>query len=177
MSRMNLYLIGYRGSGKSTVAPLVAEQLQWKWEDTDEQVELLAGCPISDIFAEYGERTFREWETTVIEALSRQSDYVISTGGGAPVDETNQRLMKSNGFCIWLSAPPSVLWKRISQDDKTGNQRPNLTDSGGLQEVETVVNARTPIYKACADYTIDVSSLSPEQIADAIVNWWDPVDN
>ena len=172
---MNLYLIGYRGSGKTTVAPLLANLLGWTWLDSDEQVELLAGCPVAQVFAEYGEACFREWETTVIETLSRQSNLVVATGGGAPVAPDNRRLMAASGRRIWLKARSEVLWARIRGDEHS--DRPALTDKRGLAEVQHVLAERTSIYEACADYTIDVESLSPEQIAQQIFEWWDPVDN
>jgi len=174
---MNLYLIGYRGSGKSTVAPLVADLLGWTFDDTDEQVELLAGCPIAQIFEEYGEASFREWETTVLQALANESNIVVSTGGGCPLSKTNRGIMAVTGRVIWLRANADVLWSRISRDKKNEHQRPNLTVEGGLQEVKRVLDSRFAIYEACADYTVDVESLSPEQIAERIANWCDPVDN
>ena len=175
MLEMNLYLIGYRGSGKTIVAPLLAKQLGWTAHDTDSEVVLLAGCPISQMFAEYGESCFREWETTVIEALSRQSNLVVSTGGGAPLAEANRQRMAGTGRVIWLQASPIVLWKRISADAHA--DRPDLTDQGGLEEVKQVLAARCEIYDACADYKLNVESLSPEQIAERIAEWWDPVDS
>ena len=174
---MNLYLIGFRGSGKSTVAPLIASQLEWSFDDTDEQVVLLAGCPISQIFEEYGEAVFREWETTVLQALSLQSSVVVSTGGGCPLSNTNRDLMANTGKIVWLRAGAEVLWSRIKADNKSEAQRPNLTKDGGLLEVQRVLASRISIYAACADYTVDVETLSPEQIAKQIANWLDPVDN
>lgn len=174
---MNLYLIGFRGSGKSTIAPLVAQHLGWSFDDTDEQVVLLAGCPISQIFEEYGEATFREWETNVLQALSHQSSVVVSTGGGCPLSNVNRDLMDETGKIVWLRAGAEVLWSRIDADKKSKAHRPNLTEDGGLVEVQRVLESRISIYEACADYTVDVESLSPEQIAEQIANWMDPVDN
>ena len=174
---MNLYLIGFRGSGKSTIAPLVAKQLGWSFDDSDEQVVLLAGCPISQIFQDYGEATFREWETTVLLALSRQSSVVVSTGGGCPLSITNRDLMTETGKIVWLRAKAEVLWARIKADDKNQAQRPDLTKDGGFVEVQRVLESRTSIYAACADYTVDVESLTPEHIAKQVADWLDPVDN
>lgn len=172
---MNLYLIGYRGSGKSTVAPLLANLLGWTWLDSDGQVELLAGCSVAQIFAENGEACFRKWETNVIEALSRKSNLVVATGGGAPMALQNRRLMAASGRQIWLKAAPKFLWARILSDETS--QRPALTDKSGLAEIQQVLAERTSIYEACADYAIDVESLSPEQIAQQIAEWWVSVDN
>ena len=85
---MNLYLIGYRGSGKTTVAPLIAKALNWETRDSDSQIEVLTSRTITEIFSEDGETVFREWETTVIQALAVESNKVISVGGGAPISAT-----------------------------------------------------------------------------------------
>lgn len=174
---MNLYLIGYRGCGKSTVAPLVAEALGWQTRDSDKQIEILTSRTISEIFSESGETVFREWETTVLQALAVESDKVISVGGGAPTIETNRQIMKSSGCMVWLQASAEELWNRISADPKSDSMRPSLTDqSDGLKEVRQVLRARYDIYKACADYTLATDGLSPSEVADQIANWWDPVD-
>ena len=173
-ARMNIYLIGYRGSGKSTVAPLLARLIDWEWEDTDREIELATESTIPEIFARSGESVFREWETTILQAFATLTSKVISTGGGLPMSEQNRKIMSKSGCAIWLQASAEVLWNRISKDD--ANDRPDLTDQGGLAEVVSVLEARTPIYKACSDYTVNVESLSPEQIAEQIANWWKPVD-
>jgi shikimate kinase len=173
---MNLYLIGYRGSGKSTVAPLVAELLDREWLDSDQQVELLAGCNVSQIFQQYDEAAFRQWETTVIEALSRKDTLVVSLGGGAVLAKDNRELLARTGKTVWLTAPATELWRRIAADHATKTLRPNLTDLEGMAEVVQVLAQRTEIYKACADYAVDTSGMSPKHIAEEIANWFEPVD-
>jgi shikimate kinase len=178
---MNLYLIGYRGSGKSTIAPLVAVALQRKgsrWEsvDADDLVESDAGMSIARIFAEQGESDFRRRETLVLSQLAKQSNLVVSLGGGAPVFGANRELIASSGKTVWLSAESDLLWQRISADDANRKQRPNLTAHGGREEVDRLLEQRRPVYEACADYTIDIGDLSPQEIADRIVNWLETDD-
>lgn len=174
---MNLYLIGYRGCGKTTVAPLVAEALGWETRDSDNQIEILTSRTISEIFEDDGETVFREWETTVLQALAVETDKIVSVGGGAPTIETNRQIMKSSGCMVWLQATAEELWNRISTDPKSESTRPSLTDeSDGLKEVRQVLRSRYDTYKACADYTIVTDGLSPDEVADQIANWWDPVD-
>jgi shikimate kinase len=174
---MNLYLIGYRGSGKSSVAPLLARELNRELVDTDDLIENQTGASISQIFSQHGEPEFRRIETEIICSISSCENRVVSLGGGAPLAEQNRVWLKSNGRTIWLTAPPNVLWERISGDATSTQRRPDLTDDGGRLEVERVLATRIPIYSECADYTIDVREMSPEQIADNIARWWESVDN
>ena len=174
---MNLYLIGYRGCGKTTVAPLIAKALGWETRDSDSQIELLTNRTITEIFADDGETIFREWETTVLQALAVESDKVVSVGGGAPISETNRKIMKSSGCAVWLQASADELWRRISADPKSESMRPKLTDNtDGIQEVRQVLATRRDAYRNCADYMIQTEGLSPGEVADQIANWWDPVD-
>ena len=178
---MNLYLIGYRGSGKSTVAPLVARAIRsqdarWEAVDADDLVEAAAGKSIARIFAEQGEAEFRRLETEIITQLAKRSNLVVSLGGGAPMFEANRELVSASGKSVWLYADSDLLWDRISADDATDQQRPDLTALGGREEVVQLLKQRNPVYKGCADYTIDVCDLSPQEIADRIVNWLETDD-
>lgn len=174
---MNLYLIGYRGSGKTTVAPLIAKALNWETRDSDSQIEVLTSRTITEIFSEDGETVFREWETTVIQALAVESNKVISVGGGAPISATNRQIMKASGCSVWLQASAEELWRRISEDPKSKTTRPNLTNhTDGIEEVRQVLLARRDAYMSCADYMIQTGGRSPAEVADQIANWWDPVD-
>jgi len=169
---MNLYLIGYRGSGKTTVAPLVAKQLGWTVFDTDDHVESESGISIARIFEEFGEPEFRRRETAAIKESCSRTESVVSLGGGAPIAPDNQKLISGAGKTAYLNGSLDTLWSRIAGDEKSDDQRPALTDLEGRAEVEQVLTQRAPVYEACADYTIDVDELSPQEIADAIVKWF-----
>ena len=178
---MNLYLIGYRGSGKSTVAPLVARAIRsnptrWESVDADDLVEEVAKMSIAQIFLESGEAEFRQRETEVIAQLAARSDLVVSLGGGAPMYAANRELISGSGKTVWLNAETDLLWQRISGDVATEQQRPDLTDQGGREEVVQLLKRRNPVYADCADYTIDVGDLSPQEIAERIVNWFETDD-
>ena len=173
---MNLYLIGYRGSGKSSVAPLLAQHLDRQCVDTDQRIEIIAGATIANIFAEQGEAGFRKWETTVISNCATQHDLVVSLGGGAPTIADNRILLKKSGKTVWLTADARTLWNRISGDPTSAQNRPSLTDLDGLAEVQKLVAHRAGNYNECADYSIDTTNLTPEQIARNIANWFNTVD-
>lgn len=173
---MNLYLIGYRGSGKSSVAPLLAERLGRAWFDSDREVESLTGQSIAQIFDRSGEAGFREWETSVLGGLATQRQLVVSLGGGAILASVNRELIKKSGFAVWLTAPAEVLWARISSDEATATDRPALTDRQGFDEVQSVLAEREALYRDCADYTCNTTDCSPKQVADEIADWWESVD-
>lgn len=163
-----LFLIGYRGSGKTTVGRLVADRLGWPFLDADAVLEDRYGRTIRDIFAAEGEAGFRDKETAVLADLCTRTDTVIATGGGIVLREENRRLLKQHGFVVWLAADPTTLLARIQADPTTAERRPALA-GGGLAEIEQLLAVREPLYRACADVVVPVGALSPEQAADAIL--------
>lgn len=165
---MNLYLIGYRGTGKSTVTRLVAAELGQTWEDADALLEHAAGKNIREIFAEEGEAGFRRRESDILLALSTRVNTIVATGGGVILSEANRSLLKQ-GFVVWLQASPEAIWQRLQEDDATAARRPNLA-GGGLEEIRTLLAQRTALYEACAHLCIDTNGLSPEQVADLVVH-------
>ena len=169
---MNLYLIGYRGSGKSTVARLVAEQVGLPWIDADESIERRAGKTIREIFAASGEEAFRDLETAVVTSLAAGQDRVVALGGGAVLREPNRQAIGTSGKVVWLRARPQTLLARIESDATTAARRPNLTGAGGLAEIEQLLAVRTPVYAACADFTVDVDDVPREEVAASIADWW-----
>ena len=165
---MLLFLIGYRGSGKTTVGRLVAERLGWAFLDADAVLEERYGRTIREIFAAEGEAGFRDKESAVLADLCTRTNCVIATGGGIVLREENRRLLKQHGFVAWLTADPPTLLARIKADPTTAERRPNLA-GGGMVEIEQLLAVREPLYRACADVVVPVGALSPEQAADAIL--------
>lgn len=166
-----IFLIGYRGSGKTTVSWTLARRLGWGFADTDEYIERLSWKTIKEIFAAEGEKGFRNRESTVLADLSTLEEHIISTGGGVVLRKSNRELLR-RGFVVWLTATPEVLWERIQADAKTAANRPNLTAAGGVEEVRQLLALREPLYREVTDFAIDVSSLSPDDAADAILAAW-----
>ena len=162
---MNLFLIGYRGSGKSTVAAALAERLSWPWIDADAELEKRAGRTIKEIFAAEGERDFRDRESAVIEDIAKRDGCIIALGGGAVLREENRQAVAGRGHVVWLRATPETLFARIHADPTTADRRPNLTAQGGLQEIRELVAHRAPLYAAWADLTIEAEDRSPAEIA------------
>ena len=164
----NLYLVGYRGTGKTTVGRLLADALGRPFVDLDERIETDAGRSIAAIFADEGEAGFRDRETAALRAAVGV-DSIIATGGGVVLREGNRRLLKSTGFVVWLQALAEILWERIRADTLTAARRPNLT-SGGLGEIVELLAVRERFYREVADAVVDAGGASPEVVADAILN-------
>ena len=152
---MIVSLIGYRGTGKTTVGYLLAEKLGWTCIDTDAQIEHDARASIRQIFESQGEERFRDYETAVISKLLQRHKLVLALGGGAILREKNRNAITMAGPVVWLKASVEELHRRISDDATSSTQRPNLTADGGITEIANVLQMRTPIYQACADCEID----------------------
>jgi shikimate kinase len=168
----NLYLIGYRGCGKTTVARLLSERLQLAAFDADEYLEQQAGQTIREIFAAEGEAGFRDRESQVVQELTKREGLIVSWGGGVILREANRTALRQAGRIVWLRARPETLLMRIEQDPTTGARRPNLTTAGGLEEIRHLLSLREPLYTAAADWTISVDDLSPAVIAASIDDWF-----
>ena len=167
---MNITLIGYRGTGKSTVARLVAERLGWQWIDADARVEELAGRPIREIFLAEGEAGFRDREAAVIRELTARDWLVIAAGGGAILRPENSQAIRASGMAVWLVADPDTIERRLAADPTTAARRPALTTTGGSEEIRQLLSLREPFYRSSADLIIETDQCSPAQIADQIVN-------
>jgi shikimate kinase len=160
-------LIGYRGCGKTTLAPLLSERIGWPWIDTDIELERRAGRSIKEIFEKAGEPTFRDLETATILNLTSVERRILAFGGGAILRPQNVEAIR-RGLVFWLQADPQTIWKRMTADPLTAQRRPNLT-GGGIGEIEQLLAARTSLYRECADHAIDTVLQTPDQIVDQIV--------
>jgi shikimate kinase len=165
---MNLFLIGYRGSGKTSVAAALAEQLAWPWIDADAELEREAGQTIKEIFATEGEVAFRDREAATLAMLAQRDGWIIALGGGAVLREDNRRAVAGRGKVVWLKAAPETLLARISADPTTAERRPNLTARGGLAEIRELLAKRAGLYEAWADLVVDSGERSPAEIARTI---------
>ena len=167
-STQPIFLIGYRGTGKTTVARLVAEQLDWQAIDADHEIELRAGKSVAAIFAEDGEAVFRDLEAQVVADLGRRTKIVVAPGGGAVLRPETRDAMRAAGPIVWLTAGIDTITQRLAADAASGSRRPNLT-AGGRAEIEALLAERTPIYRACATFVVDTEGKTPAEVADEIV--------
>lgn len=159
---MNLVLIGYRGTGKSTVARLLAEKLGMEVVSLDEEIVRQAGRPIPEIVAEHGWPHFRDLESKITERFSTRDNIIIDAGGGVILREENVKNLRRSGKLFWLRASVPVIVARI----EGGTERPALTAGKSFtEEVADVLHERTPLYEAAAHHRIDTDLVSPEQVA------------
>ena len=160
---MVITLIGYRGSGKSSVARLLATARDMSWIDSDDVIEERTGLSIREIFAQQGESEFRGLEEDVIRELTSRESVIIAAGGGAILSAENRRRMKEAGPVVWLQAGIQQLADRIAQDETTAERRPSLTGRSVAEEIEVVLTTRKPLYDDAATMTIDTDGQSLHQ--------------
>ena len=166
---MNLILIGYRATGKTTLARLLAERLGWEWIDADVEIERRAGKPISQIFADDGEPVFRDLEADVIADLCQQQQLVLAAGGGAPMRPASREAMRASGTVLWLKAAPDTIHARMAGDTTTTTRRPSLTSRSGWDEIVHLLTKREPIYRESAHLEVDTEDKSPHQLVTEIL--------
>ena len=160
----NIVLVGFMGTGKTSVGQKLSARLQMPIIDTDDIIGADSGMAISDIFARYGESHFRDLETEAVHKAATLENHVISTGGGVVLRESNLEMLKRNGFVFCLTATPEEIWRRVGSE----THRPLLQGPNPLAKIEQMLIDRRPFY-AHADYEIPTTGLSIKAVADKIV--------
>jgi shikimate kinase len=163
LNKGNVILVGFAGTGKSTVGQALAERLGWQFTDTDQRIEELQGISISEMFRTLGEPAFRTAETEVIDRTLQEQGQVVSTGGGAVLAEHNRTRMQEGGFVVALAASKEVIIERVSKDQS----RP-LVQGNVEEKVADLLEQRKHAYDF-ADLTIDTSGLAVQEIVDRII--------
>ena len=162
---MNLVLIGYRGTGKSTVAKLLGAALGMEVVSLDQEIVRQAGRSIPEIVAEHGWPHFRDLEAAVTKRVCERDDIVIDAGGGVILRADNVEHLRRRGMLFWLRASVPVIVDRI----QSGADRPALTAGKSFtEEVEDVLRTRTPLYTAAAHHQVDTDAVTPDEVAATI---------
>ena len=165
-----VYLIGFSGTGKSSVAKLIANALGWDFIDMDEEIESTFGKPISEIFQTKGEKWFREEESKLLHNIAVKNKLIISTGGGVPVKEQNMNLMLKTGYVICLEASVEEIVSRLSilpRIDNKLSDRPKITNLS-IEDISNFKSERANIY-ARANFTINTNELTVEQVTNELL--------
>ena len=166
---MNIVLIGYRCTGKTTVGKALARDLHRLFIDTDLLLEEKTGAPIDAIVAEKGWEGFRDLETEVVQEVSEKDNFIIATGGGIVLREANTRSLKANGLLVWLRAGAGVIRERMALDIRMGKDRPSLTGKNPVEEIKEQLAIRDPLYEDAGDLVVDTDHLSTSEVAEAVL--------
>ncbi len=163
--KKNIVLIGFMGTGKTTIAKMLSKFLNMPMVDTDEQIELDFDMSIKDIFAKYGEKTFRDMETSTVEKLSAVGGQIISTGGGVVLRDGNIGILKENGIVVCLKASSDTILNRIGHN----NDRPLLQSKDRLERIKELLAQREQAYSR-ADFSVITDDKSKNEIVKEIVS-------
>lgn len=163
----SLVLIGFMGSGKSTVGRALQARLGYPLVDMDQRIEESAGKAINRIFAEDGEECFRDMETRLLRELNQAEAprRIISTGGGVIGREENRKLLREIGYVVWLKAPATTILDRTSKN----NKRPLLDAENPMERIRELMAKREPLYQETAHLQIDTADLDSDEVAAGIL--------
>ncbi len=169
MEKQHLILIGFMGSGKSTIGAKLSDKLQIPMVDTDKLIEEEQRLSIATIFERFGETEFRQMETKLLKKLQLEKQpLIISTGGGLPLKTENSLLIKKIGLVVWLDVNKTTVLNRL-KDDTT---RPLLKGDNVEAKVEALLAQRREQYTVAADVRIDVNEVSEDQIVEKICSYY-----
>ncbi|WP_161604663.1 shikimate kinase [Roseiconus nitratireducens] len=183
MTSHRIYLIGYRGTGKTTVGKMIAEQTGGTFVDLDAEIERISNQTIQEIFRDSGEAVFRDRETECLTTVAADqvgtadAPQVVSLGGGVILRPQNRVVIEETGWCVCLTAAAKTLVDRISQDRTTSDKRPALTDLSPEQEVAHLLSERDPLYREAADVLISTDGKTPQAVAEEIIHCWQSGDD
>ena len=161
MKNGHIFLIGFMGAGKSTVAKTIRRMYGMEYLEMDRKIAEDAGMSIPDIFKEKGEEAFRRMETGLIRQLVGEKDMVVSCGGGVPMRRENVDEMRRQGTVVWLTASPETIFRRV----RGRHHRPLLEGHMNLEYISALMEERRPKYEAAADIQVSTDNRSLEEIA------------
>ena len=163
--RENIFLIGFMGAGKSTIAKALCKELQMQLVEMDARIVEEQGMSINDIFAQYGEDHFRDIESQLILTLGEEGNTIVSCGGGVVVRPQNIEFMKKSGKVVFLSATPETIYERV----KNSTDRPILNGHMNVEYIAELMGKRRALYEAAADIRIDTDGKSRSVICKEII--------
>ena len=167
---MNICLIGYRCTGKTSVGRMLAEQLGWRFLDTDQYIVEKAGRSISEMVAQHGWNFFRQKEKQALSELNDHDQLVLATGGGIIMDPANLAILNDDkNFVIWLQADAETIYHRMKEDEQSDAFRPALTESSLFREIQETLAERRPYYESAADLAVGTDQIPSEEVYNSIL--------
>ena len=165
MENKNIFLIGFMGSGKSTIARILAKETKKTLVEMDETIEAEEGCSINQIFEIHGEEYFRNLESQLVARISKKGGSIVSCGGGVVLREENVLKMRENGVIVYLSATAETIYKRV----RRSTNRPLLNGNMNVEYIAQLMAKRLPIYENAADIVIDVNNKEKSDVVSEIL--------
>ena len=161
----NIYLVGFMGTGKTTVGKILAARLKRQFIEMDEVIERQEACPITEIFETKGEPYFRKLESNLLKKISTQKNLVVSCGGGLICNKKNLKILTETGIVFNLAASAKTIYERT----KKYNHRPLLNVDNPVLKIDELIKIRNQYYNK-AHHTIDTTDVNPDEVAEKIIN-------
>ncbi len=161
----NLYIIGFMGSGKTSLASELDKISENKKINVDALIEKKLGMSISEIFAIHGEAFFRKHEHEILSEISKHDNQIVDCGGGLPLTPENRKLIKTSGRCIYLKVSPNAVLQRLKSDES----RPLLNNKKSIKEISLMLDKRVPFYESIADISIETDNFTTKEIAEKLI--------
>ncbi len=161
----NIILIGFMGTGKSTIGRNLSQTFGYPLIDTDQLIVEQQGRPIPQIFEDEGEQSFRDMETALLQSLHKHTGHIIATGGGIIGRPDNRHLLRELGYVVWLIARPSEILERTSRN----SNRPLLNNDDPEKTIRNLLEIRTPLYRDTAHLGIETDNLSFDEVTTGII--------
>ncbi len=163
--KQHIYLIGFMGAGKSTVAKALSKETGLPVVEMDDELVRRAGMSINEIFSSKGEAAFRQMESSLLLEITKGAPAIVSCGGGLVKDENNVKRMRADGTIVFLTAAAETILSRVAGD----HSRPLLEGKHDIASISAMIDERAPLYERAADIRVPVDSRTPEAIADEIL--------
>ena len=162
----NIFLIGFMGSGKTSVSLQLSDMTGLKKQEMDQILTQREKMTVAEIFERKGEPYFREQETVLLKQFGGGDPQIISCGGGVAMKEENVGIMRESGTVVCLTASADVLYERV----KDSRERPILNGNMSVEYIQQLMEARRPFYEAAADVIVDTSHMRIDQVAEAVLS-------
>ena len=167
---MNIFLIGYRCVGKTTVGKSIARMMGRSFVDSDMLIVQESGQSIQKIVDTEGWNVFRSMERLMLKKICKKDHQVVATGGGMVLNTDNVEEMKKSGTIVWLRATTLTILERILQDENTGNLRPALTDKGLKEEIEETLLERNSYYENASDFFMNTNGIGVAESSKILIH-------
>ena len=166
----NIYLVGYRCTGKTTVGKTLAQRLGKDFIDADDMLVRDAGMTVAEIVQRFGWDDFRNRESRILKTIANMKGKIVATGGGVILRDENIETIRKAGTVVWLRASVKTIAARMANDVNSKDQRPGLTDKGPMSEIEETLELRTPMYRKAMDFSIETDGIPVHDICDRILD-------